>query len=109
MLPAPGQIVRARSRQYLVQDAVAPPAPHDDTLVRLSCSTTTPRGSRRAGPSGTRRLRNAALRETTGKPCAGNPHARFGGVGPSTPGFTVGQEKVGSTNTRPQQRWPAVQ
>ena len=30
-----------------------------------------------AAPSATRRLRNAASRETTGKPCAGNPHARF--------------------------------
>jgi len=29
------------------------------------------------GPSSTRRLRNAADRETTGKPCAGNPHARL--------------------------------
>ncbi|MBI4950883.1 MAG: hypothetical protein HY908_02540, partial [Myxococcales bacterium] len=28
-------------------------------------------------PSATRRRRNAASRETTGKPCAGNPHARF--------------------------------
>ena len=25
------------------------------------------------------RLRNAAARETTGKPCAGKPHARFEG------------------------------
>ncbi len=30
-----------------------------------------------AAPFSTRRLRNAATRETTGKPCAGNPHARF--------------------------------
>ena len=31
-----------------------------------------------AEPSATRRLRNAAsLETTTGKPCAGNPHARF--------------------------------
>ena len=30
-----------------------------------------------AAPSSTRRLRNAVTRETTGKPCAGNPHARF--------------------------------
>ncbi|MBK8937704.1 MAG: hypothetical protein IPM79_08680 [Polyangiaceae bacterium] len=30
-----------------------------------------------AEPSAIRRLRNAASRETTGKPCAGNPHARF--------------------------------
>ena len=31
----------------------------------------------RSSPSGNRRPRNAAARETTGKPCAGNPHARF--------------------------------
>ncbi len=37
MLPTPGQIVRARSRQYLVQNVVPPPIPTDDTLVRLSC------------------------------------------------------------------------
>ena len=40
--PAPmplqvGQLVRVRSRQYLVEDVTPPPAPGDDTLVRLSC------------------------------------------------------------------------
>ena len=33
----PGQIVRVRSRQYLVEEVVPPPQPADDTLVRLSC------------------------------------------------------------------------
>ena len=31
----------------------------------------------RRGGGSTRRRRNAAVREATGKPCAGNPHARF--------------------------------
>ncbi|MFV8750458.1 DISARM system SNF2-like helicase DrmD [Nannocystaceae bacterium ST9] len=33
----PGQIVRVRSRQYLVEDLTAPKAHGDATLVRLSC------------------------------------------------------------------------
>jgi ERCC4-related helicase len=37
MLPESGQIVRARSRQYLVEQVVAPPMPGDDTLVRMAC------------------------------------------------------------------------
>ncbi len=32
-----GQIVRVRSRQYLVEDVVPKPSPTEDTLVRLSC------------------------------------------------------------------------
>lgn len=36
-LPAPGQIVRVRSRQYLVEEVVPPPEPHQQALVRLSC------------------------------------------------------------------------
>ena len=32
-----GQIVRVRSRQYVVEDVVPPPEPTDSTLVRLSC------------------------------------------------------------------------
>src|SRR5258708_4027164 len=35
--PEPGQIVRVRQRQYLVEDVVPPPAAGDATLVRLSC------------------------------------------------------------------------
>jgi len=35
--PQPGQIVRVRSRQYLVDDVAPPPRPGDATLVRLSC------------------------------------------------------------------------
>ncbi len=35
--PSPGQIVRARSRQYLVEAVIPPPKPGDQTLVRLSC------------------------------------------------------------------------
>lgn len=35
--PQPGQIVRLRQRQYLVEEAVSPPRPGDATLVRLSC------------------------------------------------------------------------
>ena len=33
----PGQIVRVRQRQYLVEEIVAPPLAGDATLVRLSC------------------------------------------------------------------------
>ena len=32
-----GQIVRVRSRQYLVEDVVPRPDSMEDTLVRLSC------------------------------------------------------------------------
>src|SRR5438093_13487195 len=35
--PAIGEIVRVRSRRYLVEEVSAPPTPGDDTLVRLSC------------------------------------------------------------------------
>src|ERR671918_775338 len=35
--PLPGQIVRARSRRYLVEDVVPPPSPGDQSVVRLSC------------------------------------------------------------------------
>jgi superfamily II DNA or RNA helicase len=35
--PEPGQIVRVRSRQYLVEATTPPPAPGEQTLVRLSC------------------------------------------------------------------------
>ncbi len=37
MLPEAGQIVRVRSRQYLVEEVVEPPQAGQDTLVRLSC------------------------------------------------------------------------
>jgi hypothetical protein len=37
MLPSAGQIVRARSRHYLVENVVPPPVPGEDTRVRLSC------------------------------------------------------------------------
>ena len=37
MTPSPGQIVRVRSRQYLVEDVVPPPEVRHTTLVRLSC------------------------------------------------------------------------
>ncbi len=36
-VPEPGQVVRVRSRQYLVEDVVPPPNPADQHLVRLSC------------------------------------------------------------------------
>jgi len=36
-VPEPGQVVRVRSRSYLVEDVVAGPNPDDQTLVRLSC------------------------------------------------------------------------
>jgi len=35
--PQPGQIVRVRSRQYLVEATTPPPIPGHQTLVRLSC------------------------------------------------------------------------
>jgi ERCC4-related helicase len=35
--PRIGEIVRVRSRRYLVEDVCPAPAPGDDTLVRLSC------------------------------------------------------------------------
>lgn len=37
MPPQPGQIVRVRCRQYLVEEVVAPPDVGDATLVRLAC------------------------------------------------------------------------
>jgi SNF2 family DNA or RNA helicase len=37
ILPVPGDIVRVRSRRYLVEEVNPPPSPGDDTLVRLSC------------------------------------------------------------------------
>lgn len=37
MLPEPNQIVRVRSRQYLVERVDPPPNFGDSTLVRLSC------------------------------------------------------------------------
>ncbi|MCK6461008.1 MAG: DISARM system SNF2-like helicase DrmD [Planctomycetes bacterium] len=36
-LPTIGGVVHVRSRQYLVEDVVPPPAPGQSTLVRLSC------------------------------------------------------------------------
>jgi hypothetical protein len=35
--PSPGQVVRVRQRQYLVEDVVPPPSAADATLVRLAC------------------------------------------------------------------------
>lgn len=35
--PDPGQIVRVRSRRYLVEEAVGPSSSQDSTLVRLAC------------------------------------------------------------------------
>ncbi len=35
--PVQGDIVRVRSRRYLVEEVSAPPTPGDDTLARLSC------------------------------------------------------------------------
>lgn len=35
--PDPGQIVRIRSRQYLVEGRTEPPAPDQSTVVRMSC------------------------------------------------------------------------
>jgi SNF2-related domain len=35
--PAPGEIVRVRQRQYLVEDVQPPPAPGEATLVSMSC------------------------------------------------------------------------
>lgn len=40
----PGQLVRVRSRQYLVEDVVPPPVPGDDTVLRLSCLDDDARG-----------------------------------------------------------------
>src|SRR5262249_32322860 len=36
-VPEPGQIVRVRQRQYLVEDVAVPLGPTDATLLRLSC------------------------------------------------------------------------
>jgi len=36
-VPQPGQVVRVRSRQYLVEAVTPPPGPRQQTLVRLSC------------------------------------------------------------------------
>ncbi len=35
--PEPGNLVRVRTRQYLVEEVTIPPDPRDQTLVRLSC------------------------------------------------------------------------
>ncbi|MBI4703442.1 MAG: helicase [Deltaproteobacteria bacterium] len=35
--PAPGEIVSVRSRQYFVEEVVPPPAPGEQTLVKLAC------------------------------------------------------------------------
>ncbi|HZH77188.1 MAG TPA: SNF2-related protein, partial [Archangium sp.] len=35
--PEPGNLVRVRTRQYLVEEVTVPPDPRDQTLVRLSC------------------------------------------------------------------------
>jgi len=35
--PSAGEIVRVRSRRYLVEEVVPPPTPGDQSLVRLSC------------------------------------------------------------------------
>jgi hypothetical protein len=35
--PKPGEIVRVRSRRYLVEAVDSAPRPEDQTLVRLSC------------------------------------------------------------------------
>ena len=37
VVPHRGQVVRVRSRQYLVEGLVPPPNRGDQTLVRLSC------------------------------------------------------------------------
>ncbi len=37
MIPQVGDLVRVRSRQYLVEGVDDPPRPGDSTLVRLSC------------------------------------------------------------------------
>ncbi len=37
VFPEPGQIVRVRSRQYLVEDVIAPSSPPGDMRVRLAC------------------------------------------------------------------------
>lgn len=37
LLPSTGEIVRVRSRRYLVEEVTPPPNPGDQTLVRLSC------------------------------------------------------------------------
>jgi hypothetical protein len=42
----PGQIVRVRSRQYLVEAVTERPEPADQTLVRLSCLDDDAQGKR---------------------------------------------------------------
>ena len=37
MIPSIGDIVRVRSRQYLVEGVFPPPQPGDSSLVSLSC------------------------------------------------------------------------
>ena len=37
MIPSTGDLVRVRSRQYLVEGVELPPSPGESTLVRLSC------------------------------------------------------------------------
>src|SRR3984893_279911 len=49
-------------------------------------------------PSAPRRLRNAAIRETTGKPCAGKPHARFERGSCGNLVWATTRRNIGSTN-----------
>lgn len=46
MIPQTGDIVRVRSRQYLVEGVDLPPQPGDSTLVRLSCLEDDAQGER---------------------------------------------------------------
>jgi hypothetical protein len=45
----PGQLVRVRSRQYLIEEVIPPTAAQGDTQVRLACPGRTPRGLLGAG------------------------------------------------------------
>ncbi|MBK7264148.1 MAG: hypothetical protein IPI03_20860 [Rubrivivax sp.] len=49
----------------------------ESTLKALDCIACAERSATPGKPPAKGGLRNAASRQTTGKPCAGNPHARF--------------------------------
>jgi hypothetical protein len=50
--PTPGEVVRVRSRRYLVEDMEVAPSSGDQTLVRLSCLEDDAEGEEEAHGSG---------------------------------------------------------
>jgi len=79
--PQPGQIVRVRSRQYLVDDVAPPPRPGDATLVRLSCLDDDAQGAPSANSACAGRRPTAIVRRTVSTPAE---RARMATASPSS-------------------------